>query len=89
MHINGNAAPNRIGKYQRIVRAAHTGNVRRGITYDRFGLPGFDGCEPQLTAYVATLQGYERNQFPPLAPALRERVAREWHRSFERWGYRA
>ena len=57
--------------------------------YEQLGLSGFAQCEPQLAAHVATLRGYERNQFPPLAAAVRARVAHEWHRSFERWGYRA
>ena len=57
--------------------------------YERLGLAGFAQCEPQLRAYVATLRGYERNRFPPLEPALRARVAREWRHSFEQWGYRA
>jgi hypothetical protein len=57
--------------------------------YERLGLADFARCRPQLAAYLSTLSGYERNAFPPLAPALRERVAREWRRSFDRWGYRA
>lgn len=57
--------------------------------YERLGLSGFDRCEPQIAAYIATLRGYERNQFSPLSPELRERVAVAWRRSFERWGYRA
>ena len=57
--------------------------------YERLGLDGFAQYRPRLAAYVATLRDYQRNRFPPLAPEWRERIAHEWRRSFERWGYRA
>lgn len=58
-------------------------------TYARLGLAGFDRAAPRLTAYLATLRDYEKNAFAPLAPDDRARVAQEWRRSFEVWGYRA
>lgn len=58
------------------------------LTYAHLGLAGFAGVEPRLAAYVATLSGYEKNAFPPLAPEWRARVAHEWRRSFDLWDYR-
>lgn len=58
-----------------------------GRLYERLALPGFARFQPQLQAYVASQAGYRKNAFPPLAPALRAKIAREWHRSFEEWGY--
>lgn len=57
--------------------------------YAGLGLGGFEAAEPALTAYVATLDGYAKNDFSTLPPALRARVAHAWRASFERWGYRA
>lgn len=62
--------------------------VLRG-TYDALGLGDFDVAEPGVREYLATLTGYEKNQFAPLDAASKARVAHEWRRSFERWGYRA
>ena len=62
--------------------------VLRG-TYDALGLGDFDVAEPGVRAYLATLTGYEKNRFAPLDAAAKARVAYEWRRSFERWGYRA
>lgn len=60
-----------------------------GALYAALGLPGFDGLRPRLERYVASLSGYEKNQFPGLPAAWRQRIAREWRRSFEKWGYDA
>lgn len=57
--------------------------------YDALGLAPFARVESRLSAYVASLRGYETNQFAPLAPSWKARVAGEWRRSFDRWGYRA
>lgn len=58
-------------------------------TYDALGLGDFARAEPAVRAYLDTLQGYEKNRFAPLEPRWKARVAAEWRRSFERWGYRA
>lgn len=60
--------------------------VLRG-TYRALDLGDFTPVEPAVTRYLASLDGYEKNTFPPLAPAERVRVATAWRRSFERWGY--
>ena len=61
------------------------GQVR--TTYERLDLAGFAAVEPRLAHYVATLGDYEKNHFSPLSDAWRSRVAHEWRRSFDRWGY--
>ena len=38
-------------------------------------------------AYVRSLAGYRKNDYQPLDETDRRRVAREWARSFEVWGY--
>ncbi len=56
-------------------------------TYEKLGLPGFDGFAPKLQRYVATLSDYRKNEFPRLDAVARQKVSRAWHRSFEAWGY--
>ncbi|MBV9126496.1 MAG: sulfotransferase [Verrucomicrobia bacterium] len=55
--------------------------------YDKLALPGFAEFELTLSRYVASLSDYEKNTFAPLTSEWRERVAREWRRSFETWNY--
>jgi hypothetical protein len=61
------------------------GQVR--LIYDALKLPEFEHVEPALQAYVQSLTGYQRNSFPLLPDATRQRVASQWHRSFAEWGY--
>jgi hypothetical protein len=61
------------------------GQMRR--VYEALKLPDFSVVELAMTRYVATLRDYKKNEYPALAPELRERIAREWRRSFEAWGY--
>jgi hypothetical protein len=58
----------------------------RGI-YEALALPNFQAVEPALRRYVESLTGYRRNTFPELPTELRTRIAREWGRCFEEWGY--
>lgn len=55
--------------------------------YAALGLPDFAHVEPKLREYVDSLAGYQKNKLRPLDPAMRSRVARQWRRSFEEWGY--
>jgi len=57
--------------------------------YEELGLPSFTAAEPAVRAYVAATTAYQKNEFRPLEPALRQRVAHEWRRNFEAWGYAA
>lgn len=55
--------------------------------YKELELPDFAAVEQPLTEYCASLEGYRKNRFPPLDEPLRARIAHEWSRSFDRWGY--
>jgi hypothetical protein len=55
--------------------------------YEALDLPHFDEVRDDLAKYVERLKGYQRNRFPELPDSLRTRIAREWQRSFEEWGY--
>jgi hypothetical protein len=57
------------------------------VLYKKLVLPDFDTLEPKMKAYVDSLSGYRKNEFPELSPALRHKVAEAWHRSFDEWGY--
>jgi hypothetical protein len=58
----------------------------RGI-YDGLGLPDFGYVEPRLRRYVESLSGYRKNTFAELSAHERHRIAREWRRCFDEWGY--
>jgi hypothetical protein len=72
-------------RYEDLVKDP-VGQIR--ATYERLGLAGFAAFRPQLQAYVDSLSGYRTNEFAELSPALRDRIAGAWRRSFETWGYR-
>jgi len=55
--------------------------------YSHLSLPVFDQLLPKLQEYVEANKKYEKNQYKSLDPAIKERVAASWHRSFEEWGY--
>ena len=55
--------------------------------YDGLGLPDFAQAEPALRQYVASIAGYKKNALTTIPAELRERIAREWWRCFEEWGY--
>ncbi len=64
---------------------SHPVRTVRGI-YEALGLPGGEGAERGVQAYVEAQQGYEKNVHQ-LDPGLREVVAERWGFAFERWGY--
>lgn len=55
--------------------------------YAALDLPEFSHVEAKVQTYVQSLSTYQKNSFPDLAPDVRQRVAREWRRCFEEWGY--
>jgi hypothetical protein len=57
--------------------------------YEALGLPDFARVEPALRRYVESQKGYRKNVFPALRPDLHWRVATEWRRCFDEWGYPA
>lgn len=61
------------------------GQVQR--LYEALELPEFSQCETAMRSYVASLAGYQKNQFPSLPSELRQRIAQEWQASFTEWGY--
>jgi hypothetical protein len=61
------------------------GQVRR--IYEALALPDFQDVEPALRRYVESLTGYKKNRFQEIPAELRTRIAREWQRCFEEWGY--
>jgi hypothetical protein len=67
------------------LEADPVGEVRD--VYEHLGLGGFGSVLPRLEAYVASLADYRKNEYPELAPALRDRIGRVWRRNFEEWGY--
>ena len=70
--------------YEDLVRDP-TGQV--ASLYDALGLPGFDSVRPRLDAYLGSISGYRKNAATELSGPDRARVAREWRRCFEAWGY--
>jgi hypothetical protein len=61
------------------------GQVR--AAYEALGLPDFAVAEPKLREYVRSIAGYRKNAYRELDRDSRQRVAREWGRCFEEWGY--
>jgi hypothetical protein len=55
--------------------------------YASLGLPGVDPFLTAVRTHLAANGGYEKNGHSPLPPAVRDRIASEWKRSFEEWGY--
>jgi hypothetical protein len=55
--------------------------------YRALSLPDFSHVEPALRKYVDSIAGYKKNEFPDLSEDLRERIATEWRRCFDEWGY--
>jgi hypothetical protein len=55
--------------------------------YEALALPEFGSVEPYLRRYMESVADYKKNKFFDLKPDLRDRIAREWHRSFQEWGY--
>jgi len=56
-------------------------------TYGALNIPEFARAEPILKDYIASLKSYKKNEHPTLPKHLRDRVATEWRRSFDTWGY--
>ncbi len=58
-----------------------------GSIYESLGLAGVDGLRPRLEAYLGSIAGYRKNRPADLPEPLRARIADEWGRSFDEWGY--
>jgi omega-hydroxy-beta-dihydromenaquinone-9 sulfotransferase len=55
--------------------------------YESLRLPGYDDLRPRLETYLASIAGYRKNRHADLPEALRRRIAHEWGRCFDEWGY--
>jgi hypothetical protein len=58
-----------------------------GSIYEALGLSGFEAVRPRLESYLVTIAGYRKNRLDELPEPLRHRIADEWGRSFDEWGY--
>jgi hypothetical protein len=58
-----------------------------GSIYEALALPGFEDVRPRLEAYLESIAGYRKNRHDELPEPLRSRIAHEWARSFDEWGY--
>ena len=58
-----------------------------GSIYESLGLTGFEELRPRLEVYLASIAGYRKNRLDELPESLRRRIAHEWGRSFDEWGY--
>jgi hypothetical protein len=55
--------------------------------YEALRLPDFSVVEQPLRQYVDSIAGYRKNSYAELPGALRERIAHEWRRTIDAWGY--
>lgn len=55
--------------------------------YEALGLTGFESMRGVLEQYLRSLAGYQKNKYAELPAPLRQRIASEWQRSFDEWGY--
>jgi LPS sulfotransferase NodH len=55
--------------------------------YEALDLPDFRHVEPVLRHYLDSIAGYKKNTWPELPADVRARIAKEWRRCFEAWGY--
>jgi omega-hydroxy-beta-dihydromenaquinone-9 sulfotransferase len=58
-----------------------------GSIYESLGLPGFDELRARLEGYLGSIASYRKNRHDELAEPLRRRIAHDWDRSFDEWGY--
>jgi omega-hydroxy-beta-dihydromenaquinone-9 sulfotransferase len=55
--------------------------------YDALGRSGFEDLRPRLESYLESIGGYRKNRRDELPEPLRRRIAYDWGRSFDGWGY--
>jgi hypothetical protein len=58
-----------------------------GSIYKSLGLENFDAIKRRLESYLSSISDYRTNRLEELPDALRHRIAQEWCRSFDAWGY--
>ena len=55
--------------------------------YSSLRLPGYAEAEQKTADYIDTLKGYIKNKHLDLDQDTKDRIYREWKRSFDEWGY--
>ncbi len=58
-----------------------------GSIYDSLRLPHFETMRPLLETYLKSIADYRKNRHEELPEPLRHKIANEWGRSFDMWGY--
>jgi len=58
-----------------------------GSIYQSLGLAGFEDLRPRLETYLGSISGYRKNRLDDLPEPTRLRIADEWGRAFDEWGY--
>ena len=53
----------------------------------RSGWRASRAVQPRLETYLGSISGYRKNRLDDLPEPLRRRIAHEWGRSFDEWGY--
>ena len=76
----------RARQQRRCLLWSETRLARCGGSMEHVKLPAFGVAEPSMRSHVGSLSGYE-SRYMPLAPQVRERIAKEWRRCFEEWDY--
>jgi hypothetical protein len=66
------------------LEAAPLDQLRR--VYESLNLPGFAEAEPAFRAYLASIAGYQKNQYE-LTDEVIAKVNRHWQFAFDAWGY--
>lgn len=54
---------------------------------ESLGLPGFEDLRPCLERYLGTIAGDPKNRHDDLPEPWWRRIAHEWGRRFDEWGY--
>jgi omega-hydroxy-beta-dihydromenaquinone-9 sulfotransferase len=58
-----------------------------GSIYESLCLSGFEDVRLRLETYLGSIAGYGKNRHDELSEPLRLRIAHDWGRSFDEWGY--
>ncbi|MEN8208663.1 MAG: sulfotransferase [Candidatus Fermentibacteria bacterium] len=58
-----------------------------GLLYEALELPGFWKVRPEIERYMKRISGYRKNEYPVLTEKEKERISRNWKRSFDHWHY--
>jgi hypothetical protein len=57
------------------------------LLYEKLELPGFQAVTPKIQSYVERTRRYQKNVYPGLTEAEKNKILFSWKRSFEVWNY--